>query len=82
MDVCLLLVLCVLSGIGLCDGLITCPEESYQVWCVVECDLETSLLMRSWPTGGREGGCRAKKKTNIQGVTGGTDQTSGECSLC
>jgi hypothetical protein len=25
---------CVLSGRGLCDGLIICPEESYQVWCV------------------------------------------------
>ena len=25
---------CVLSGRGLCDELITRPEESYQVWCV------------------------------------------------
>ena len=33
---------CVLSGRGLCDGLITRPEESYRLWCVVECDLETS----------------------------------------
>jgi hypothetical protein len=33
---------CVLSGRGLCDGLITSPEESYQLWCVVVCDLETS----------------------------------------
>jgi hypothetical protein len=24
----------VLSGIGLCVGLITRPEESYRVWCV------------------------------------------------
>jgi len=24
---------CVLSGIGLCVGLITHPEESYRVWC-------------------------------------------------
>ena len=24
------------------DELITCPEESYQLWCVVVCDLETS----------------------------------------
>ena len=29
---------CVLSGRGLCDGLITRPEESYRLWCVVECD--------------------------------------------
>jgi hypothetical protein len=28
---------CVLSGRGLCDGLITCPEESYKVWCVCVC---------------------------------------------
>jgi hypothetical protein len=33
---------CVLSGRGLCDELITCPEESYQLWHVVVCDLETS----------------------------------------
>ena len=32
----------VLSGRGLCDELITCPEESYRLWCVVVCDLETS----------------------------------------
>ena len=32
---------CVLSGRGLCDELITPPEESYQLWCVVVCDLET-----------------------------------------
>ena len=31
---------CVLSGRGLCDGLITRPEESYRLWCVVVCDLE------------------------------------------
>ena len=33
---------CVLSGRGLCDGLITCLEESYRLWCVVVCDLVTS----------------------------------------
>jgi hypothetical protein len=32
----------VLSGRDLCDGLITCPEESYRVWCVVVCDREVS----------------------------------------
>jgi hypothetical protein len=31
----------VLSGRGLCDELITRPEESYRLWCVVVCDLET-----------------------------------------
>ena len=50
---------CVLSGRGLCDGLITRPEESYRLWCVVVCDLETSWMRWPWPTG-RMGGCRAK----------------------
>ena len=31
-----------LAGRGLCDGLITRPEESYRLWRVVVCDLETS----------------------------------------
>ena len=31
---------CVLSGRGLCDELITRPEEYYRLWCVVVCDLE------------------------------------------
>ena len=31
---------CVLSGTGLCDELITRPEEFYRLWCVVVCDLE------------------------------------------
>ena len=38
MDVC-----CVLSGRGLCDGLITRPEKSYRLWCVVVCDLENLM---------------------------------------
>ena len=33
---------CMLSGRGLCDELIPRPEESYQLWYVVECKLETS----------------------------------------
>ena len=33
-----------LSGGGLCDELITRPEESYRLWCVVVCDLETSRI--------------------------------------
>jgi len=48
----------VLSGRGLCDELITRPEESYRLWCVVVCDLETSWMRRPWHTGG----CRAKNK--------------------
>ena len=44
---------CVLSGRGLCDEPITRPEESYQLWCVVVCDLETSRMRRPWPALGR-----------------------------
>ena len=35
----------------LCDELITHPEESYRLWCVVVCDLESSRMRRPWPTG-------------------------------
>ena len=35
-----------LSGRDLCDGLITRPEESYRLWCVLVCDLETSRMRR------------------------------------
>jgi len=42
----------VLSGRGLCDELITRPEKSYRLWCVVVCDLETSWMRRPWPTVG------------------------------
>jgi len=56
---------CVLSGRDLCDELITRPEESYRLCCVVVCDLETSWMRRPWPTLG----CRAKNKhTNKQGI--------------
>jgi hypothetical protein len=34
---------CVLSDRGLCDELITRPEESYRMWRVVVCDLEKNL---------------------------------------
>ena len=34
----------VLSGRGLCDELISRPEEFYRLCCVVVCDLETSRM--------------------------------------
>ena len=37
---------CLLSGRGLCDGLITRPEDSYRLWCVIVCDLGTSRMRR------------------------------------
>jgi hypothetical protein len=45
-----------------CDELITCPEESYRLWCIVVCDLETSKMRRPWPALGRSA---TKKKANI-----------------
>ena len=33
-----------LSGRGLCDEVITRPEESYRLRCAVVCDLETSRM--------------------------------------
>ena len=54
---------CVLSGRGLCDELITSPEESYRLWSVVVCDLETSWLRRLWPNGG--GGLPLQKQTFV-----------------
>ena len=33
-----------LSGRGLCDELITRPEEFYRLCCIVACDLETSRM--------------------------------------
>ena len=48
---------CVLSGRGLCDGLITRPEEFYRLCCVVVCDQETSkneeAKARNWAVKGK-----------------------------
>jgi hypothetical protein len=55
---------CVLSGRNLCDEPITRPDNSYRLWCAVECDLETSWMRRPCPSGG----CCAKNKRKF-GVT-------------
>ena len=54
-----------LSGGGLCDEVITRPEESYRLWCAVVCDLETSRVGRPWPTRGAVGPKWKKKKLCI-----------------
>jgi hypothetical protein len=56
---------CVLSGGGLCDGLITRPEVSYRLWRVVVCDREASTIRRPWPTGG--GAVAPKTNEQING---------------
>ena len=43
---------CVLSGRGLCDGLIVLSEESYRLWRVVVCDQVTSYARRLKPDRG------------------------------
>jgi hypothetical protein len=43
---------CVLSSRGLCFGLIIRPEELCRLWCVVVCDLKTSIIRGPWPHGG------------------------------
>jgi hypothetical protein len=62
MDVCLVKAVCVLSGRGIGDELITRPEKSYRLCSVVVCDLETSGTRRPWPTGGS---CPQNKQTNM-----------------
>jgi hypothetical protein len=53
--------LCVLSGRGLCDELITRPEESYRLWRVVVCGHETS-----WYEGAiARAGLQSQRKKNI-----------------
>jgi len=39
----------VLSGRGLCDKLITRPDESYRLWYVVVCDLENLMNEEPYP---------------------------------
>ena len=54
---------CVLSGRGLCDGLITRPEQSYRLWCVLVCDLGTSRMRRLRLIKGCK--CRIERETRL-----------------
>ena len=55
-----------LSGRGLCDELITRPEESYRLLCVVVCDLEATKILvneeEARPTRGLSRQERERKK--------------------
>jgi hypothetical protein len=60
----------VLSGRGLCDELITRPEESHRLCCVAVCDLETSRIgapyiydISSLSVNGYKGTCDIYKTT-------------------
>jgi hypothetical protein len=50
-----------LSGRGVCDELITRPEESCRLWFGGVCGLETSRMRRPWTALGRS----AIEKKNI-----------------
>ena len=52
---------CVLSGRSLCDELITGPEESHRLWCVVVCDLKN---LKNEEALARAGLQRHRKKKN------------------
>jgi hypothetical protein len=54
----------VLSGRGLCDGPIPCPEESYRLWCVFECDqAKINSLHPYFEQVGRKGRTAKRKET-------------------
>ena len=53
-----------LLGRGLCDELITRPEESYRLWCVVVCDLRSSKMRMPWSALGRSA---TRKEENNKG---------------
>jgi hypothetical protein len=67
-----------LLGRGLCDELITRPEESYRLWCVVVCDLETSRMRWPWPALGRG----ATETNNKQGHVFGFYEHGNGPSVC
>ena len=51
---------CVVSGRGVCNELITRPDESYRQWCLVVCDLRRNL--KNEEAVARVGPQRHKKK--------------------
>jgi hypothetical protein len=55
---------CVLSGRGLYDELITRPEESYRLWCVVVYDLENLVNEVMARLGGGAEAPKTNKQTN------------------
>jgi len=56
---------CVLSNRGLCDELITRPEESYRLWCVVVCDLENLVNEEAMTRVGSQRHRKKKRRVHI-----------------
>ena len=68
----------VLSGRGLCDELITYPEESYRLWCVIVCDLENFKNEEAMT---RVGSQRHRKKNfNMKCMDAGRTDEPSACS--
>jgi len=49
----------------LCDELITHPEKSYRMWCVVVCDLEKAILVNE-EAKAHQGAIKPREKENIR----------------
>jgi len=58
-----------LSGRGLCDELITRPEESYRLWYVVVCDLENLKNEEAMTRVGSQRHSKKKKKYNLRATS-------------
>ena len=69
---------CVLSGRGLCDGLITRPEESYRLCCVVVCALEASIMASLLPALGRGATGGKNCGYSVSNITNGLYETVNE----
>ena len=75
---------CVSLGRGLCDVPIPRPEESYRLWCVIVCDLETSRIRRPWPPLGccvkeeEECSSRCVKRGHVDVVSLGANERVGK----
>ena len=57
-----------LSGRGICDGLITRPEESYRLWHIDVCDLEKITLVSEVEGQDPLRGYRVKRKKSYKRV--------------
>ena len=61
---------CVLSGRGLCDELITRPEESYRLWCIAVCHLENLRNEEAMTRVGSQRQSKKKKPSLVKLVPG------------
>jgi len=68
-----------LSGRGLCDELISRPEGSYRLWCVVVCDLEKTLKNEEAMS---RVGSQRHKKNEKKNTRNRNPLTSDVCKRC